>query len=212
MQLQQLVYLQLWIHYMNQRTRIQLRTIIEKIQKLEPVAIGIVIIAAGLNIVESVNNLVQFPESICRANPSLPWCLSGKLTPQWIGTKIEDVYIKKLQNYEPETTLVVTDKFPAQTEDKDISILRNVDQQELSKIGIKQKTNSGQYEAILRRYKKNGIPLCLKIYGKRNFATSEFKNIIIISDFPDSKTYDSLKSEERDKKCTDKYEPPIVPK
>lgn len=197
----------------NQKTRIQLRTILERIQKLEPVAIGLVILAAGLNIVESVNNIVQFPESVCRANPSLPWCLSGKLAPQWIGTKIEDVYIKKLKNYEPETTLVVTDKSPYESEEeKDISILRNVDQQDLSNIGIKQKTNSGQYEAILRRYQKNGTPLCLKIYGKRNFATSEFKNIILIGDFTDSKTYDSLKSEERDKKCKDKYETPIVPK
>ncbi|GET36532.1 hypothetical protein [Microseira wollei] len=195
----------------GQPTRIQLRTIIERIQKLQPVAIGLVIIAASLKIVESVNNIVQFRESVCRTDLSAPLCPPEKLDPpQWIGTKIEDVYIKKLQNYEPETTLVVTDKFPDRTEKKDISVLRNVDQ-EISEIGVK-KRNSGQYEAILRRAKKNGTPLCLKIYGKRKFATSEFKNIIEIDEkFPDSKTYDSLNPEERDKKCKDKHEIPIPP-
>ncbi|HAX80784.1 MAG TPA: hypothetical protein DCY88_34340 [Cyanobacteria bacterium UBA11372] len=190
----------------GQPTRIQLRTTLEKIQKLQIVVIVWLLITAALEIIESVNNIVQFRESVCRTNLSSPLCPQEKLDPQWIGTKIEDVYIKKLQNYEPETTLVVTDKPPDKTESKDISILRNVDQ-ELAKINVVKKTNSGQYEAILRKAKNKGTPLCLQIYGKRKFATSEFKNIIDIEEeFPDSKTYDSRKPEEMDKKCKEKYD------
>jgi hypothetical protein len=115
------------------------------------------------------------------------------------------VYIKKLKNYEIETTLVVTDKAPGDDEKKDISVLRNVDQ-ELSKIKYPKKSNSGQYEGILRKAKNNRKPLCLKIYGNRNFETSEFKNIINIKeDFPQNKTYDSLPSQERDRECEKKY-------
>jgi hypothetical protein len=191
----------------GQPTRIQLRTTLEKIQKLQIVVIVWLSVTAALEIIESVNNIVQFRESVCRTNLSSPLCPPEKLNePQWIGTKIEDVYIKKLQNYEPETTLVVTDKSPYESEqEKDISIIRNIDQK-LGEIGMNNKSNSGQYEAILRTAKKNGKALCLQIYGKRNFATSEFKNIIFIGDFPEGKTYDSLKSEERDKKCKAEYE------
>lgn len=191
-----------------QQTRTQLLTIIEKIQKFQPVAIVMVILSSSLFLVEKYNDIVQFPESVCRQNPSWPWCPSEE--PEWIGTKIEDVYIKKLQNYEPETTLVVTDKSRHEEEKKDISVLRNVDQ-ELSKLSSGgKKRNSGQFEAILRTAKNNRTPLCLRIYGKRDFATSEFKNIIAIDeDFPESKNYDSLTSTERDQKCQNKLRPTV---
>lgn len=188
----------------HQVTKIQWLTIIENLKnlRLQPVAIGVVLLASSLFLLEKYNDLVQFHESVCRNNPSSSWCPSPHPNPpEWIGTKIEDVYIKKLKNYEIETTLVVTDKSPYEEEKKDISVLRNVDQ-ELSKVKEGKKTNSGQYEAILRKAKNNRKPLCLRIYGNRNFETSEFKNIIDIKEnFPDNQTYDSLSSEERDLKC-----------
>jgi hypothetical protein len=189
----------------GQQTRIQL-TILQRLQKLKPVAIGLVIFAAGVNIVEFINNIVQFPESLCRANPSLPWCFSGKISSQWIGTKIEDVYIKKLKNYEPETTLVVTDKPENSPEYEDISVLRNVDQN-LSNINLGIKRNSGQFEAYLRKQKHGKKPVCLQIYGKRNFETSEFKNIIDYKEFPSNQVYNNLTPQERDTAC--KEEPRI---
>jgi hypothetical protein len=188
----------------GQPTRIQL-TILQRLLKLKPVAIGLLIIVAGSNIVETINNIVQLPESLCRAYPSWPWCFSGKISSQWIGTKIEDVYIKKLKDYEPETTLVVTDKPDNAPENEDISVLRNVDQ-DISSIFGGKKQNSGQYEAILRKAKNKGIPLCLQIYGKRKFATSEFKNIILIGDFPDTETYDSSNPKKMDQKCEGKHQ------
>jgi len=194
----------------NQATNNQWLTRIQRIRNLQTVAVSLVLLGSAYNILQAVNNITQGTESFCRANPSSRWCPSEKIDPEWIGTKIEDVYIKKLQNYEPETTLVVTDKSPDQIEEKDISILRNVDQG-LSKINLGEKRNSGQYEALLRTAKKNGKPLCLIIYGKRKFATSEFKNIISIQDFPDSKTYDSLNSEKRDQRCK-QLPTPITPK
>lgn len=142
-------------------------------------------------------NISQFPQAICSL---IPFCPPQFPPPEWIATKIEDVYIKDLRNYELETTLVITDKSPHNKQEKDISILRNVDQ-DLSKIGAGKKQNSGQYEAVLRTAKNNRKPLCLKIYGRRHYPTSEFKNIIDLQDFPDSKIYDSLTSEERDKQC-----------
>lgn len=186
------------------QTKIQFLTLIENLKnlRLRPIAIGVVLLASSLFLLEKYNDLVQFHESVCRNNPSSSWCPSPPPNPrEWIGTKIEDVYIKKLKNYEIETTLVVTDKSPYEEEKKDISVLRNVDQ-ELSKVKEGKKTNSGQYEAILRKAKNNRKPLCLRIYGNRNFETSEFKNIIDIKEnFPDNQTYDSLSSEERDLKC-----------
>lgn len=188
-----------------QQTKIQLLTIIENFKNLRPVAIGVVILASSLFLVEKYNDIVQFHESVCRNNPSSRWCPSETIEPEWIGTKIEDVYIKRLQNYEPETTLVVTDKSRHEEEKKDISVLRNVDQ-DLSKLSSGgKKRNSGQFEAILRTAKNNRTPLCLRIYGKRDFGTSEFKNIIAIDEeFPESKNYDSLTSTERDQKCQNK--------
>jgi hypothetical protein len=184
-----------------QQTKIQLLTLIEKFLKREPVAIVLFIVLSLFFIIEKYNDLSQLRESSCRKNPSSPWCPPPHPDlPVWIGTKIEDVYIKNLKNYEIDTTLVVTDKAPGDDEKKDISVLRNVDQ-ELSKIKYPKKSNSGEYEGILRKAKNNRKPLCLKIYGNRKFETSEFKNIIFIEDFPDSKTYDSLTSEERDQRC-----------
>ena len=98
----------------------------------------------------------------------------------------------------------MTDKSPYKEQDKDFSVIKNVDQ-DLSKIGAGKKQNSGQYEAVLRIAKNNRKPLCLKIYGRRHYPTSEFKNIIDdIKDFPDPKNYDSLTSEARDRECTPK--------
>ena len=192
----------------HQATKIQWLTLIENLKnlRLQPVAIGVVILASSLFLLEKYNDLVQFHESVCRNNPSSSWCPSPYPNPpEWIGTKIEDVYIKNLKNYEIDTTLVVTDKSPSAKQEEDISVLRNVDQ-ELSKVKEGKKTNSGQYEAILRKAKNNRKPLCLRIYGNRNFETSEFKNIIDIKeDFPDNQTYDSLTSEERDLKCQKAY-------
>lgn len=193
----------------SQPTKIQFSTLIKHLKnlRLRPVATGVVILASSLFLLEKYNDLVQFHESLCRNNPSSSWCPSSPpKPPEWIGTKIEDVYIKKLNNYEIETTLVVTDKYPYEKEENDISVLRNVDQ-ELSKIRRGKKTNSGHYEAILRKAKNNRKPLCLRIYGNRKFETSEFKNIIDIKeDFPDNQTYDSLRSEERDLKCHQAYQ------
>lgn len=189
-----------------QQTKIQLITKIEKFLKREPVAIVLFIVLSLFFIVEKYNDLSQFRESFCRNNPSSPWCPPPRPNPpEWIGTKIEDVYIKKLSNYDLETTLVVTDKEPSKEEVKDISVIRNVDQ-ELSKSGESEKRNSGQYEALLRRAKKHGKPVCLKIYGRRNFANSEFKNIIgLKKDFPGGTTYyNSLEPEQRDQECEKK--------
>lgn len=191
-----------------QSTKIQWSTLIKHLKnlRLRPVATGVVILASSLFLLEKYNDLVQFHESVCRNNPSSSWCPSPPPNPpEWIGTKIEDVYIKKLKNYEIETTLVVTDKSPSKEEKKDISVLRNVDQ-ELSQLDKGKKTNSGQYEAILRKAKNNRKPLCIRIYGNRNFETSEFKNIIgVREDFPPNQSYDTLTSEERDQECEKKY-------
>ena len=82
-------------------------------------------------------------------------------------------------------------------------IIRKVERH-LSKIGRGPKQNSGQYEALLRTAKNNRTPLCLEIYGRRNFKTSEFKNIIGIKEFPSKNNYDSLTPEQRNQLC----EPP----
>jgi hypothetical protein len=166
--------------------------------------IGMALLGGVLKTMEVFVNISQFPQAICSLTPLCPPRLDD---PVWIGTKIEDVYIKKLNNYEIETTLVVTDKAPSAKQEEDISVLRNVDQK-LSKAHQHDKKNSGQFEAILRKAKNDRKPLCLKIYGRRNFATSEFKNIIVIDDdFPKSQKYDSLTSKERDDQCIKKPRP-----
>ncbi|HAZ48294.1 MAG TPA: hypothetical protein DDW76_05420 [Cyanobacteria bacterium UBA11369] len=170
---------------------------IQTIQKFPPLVISLGLVGGIIKTAESVNNIVQLPESVCRANPSFLLCPPEKLDPEWIGTRIEDVYIKKLQNYEPETTLVVTDKPEKTTENEDISILRNVDQDN-SRINLGTKKNSGQYEAFLRRAKSERKPVCLRVYGRRNFETSEFKNIIDYNEFPSDQVYKNLTPQRRD--------------
>ena len=170
---------------------------IQIIQNFPPLVISLGLFGGIVKTAEFVNNIVQFPESVCRANPSFLLCPPEKLDPAWIGTTIEDVYIKKLRNYEPETTLVVTDKPENTPENEDISILRSVDQDN-SRINLGAKKNSGQYEAFLRRAKNERKPVCLRIYGKRNFETSEFKNIIDYNEFPADQVYKNLTSQRRE--------------
>ncbi|MEG4318908.1 MULTISPECIES: hypothetical protein [unclassified Microcoleus] len=150
--------------------------------------------------IEFFVNISQVPQAICILTP---YCQPPLPPPGWIATRIEDVYIKKLNNYEIDTTLVVTDKPPDKQPEYEVSIIRNVDQN-LSRIGRPSKQNSGQYEAFIRKAKNNRTPLCLEIYGRRNFKTSEFKNIIGIKEFPSNNNYDSLTPEQRNQLC----EPP----
>ena len=159
--------------------------------------IGMALFGGVVKTIEFSVNISQFPQAICSLTP---FCPPRFPPPKWIGVKIEDVYIKDLRNYQLESTLVVTDKSPYKDLDKDISIIRNVDQ-DLSRIGAGIKQNSGQYEALLRIAKNNRTPVCLKVYGRRHYPTSEFFNIIDIQDFPDSKTYDILTSTQRDDRC-----------
>ncbi len=160
--------------------------------------IPMALFGGAVKTIEFFVTMSQFPQAICILTPLCP---PEPPPPKWIGVKIEDVYIKDLRNYQLETTLVVTDKSPYEEQDKDFSIIKNVDQN-LSKIGAGKKQNSGQYEAVLRIAKNNRKPLCLKIYGRRHYPTSDFKNIIDIKDFPAPQNYDSLKSEARDRECT----------
>lgn len=147
--------------------------------------------------IEFFVNISQAPQAICILTP---FCQPPLPPPVWIATRIEDVYIKKLNNYEIDTTLVLTDQPPDQKSENDVSIIKNVDQN-LSRIGRPYKQNSGQYEALLRTAKNNRKPLCLEIYGQRNFKTSEFKNIIGIKEFPSNNNYDSLTAEQRNLLC-----------
>lgn len=192
----------------GQPTKIQFITILKKFlnsRPLQTISLGII---AFLFLIEKTNDLVQFYQSVCRTDLSSPWCSSELPKPEWIGTKIEDIYIKKLRDYEPETTLVVTDKPENTTENEDISVLRNVDQ-DLSKINQGKKRNSGQFEAFLRKARNQRKPVCLKIYGKRNFEKSEFKNIIDYSEFPRDQVYERLTSQQRNQVCDKK--PTIQP-
>jgi len=188
----------------GQRTTIQSSGWITKFKvatRTKTLIIGMGLFGGVVNTIEFFVNISQFPQAICSLTPFCPPSLDP---PKWIGVKIEDVYIKKLRNYELETSLFVTDKSPYEDPlDKDVSVIRNVDQ-DLSKIGAGKKQHSGQYEAVLRTAKNNRKPVCLKIYGRRHYPTSEFFNIIDIKDFPDSQNYDSLKSEKRNKLCTPK--------
>ncbi|MEG3858440.1 hypothetical protein [Microcoleus sp. herbarium12] len=162
--------------------------------------IPMALFGGAVKTIEFFVNMSQVPQAICILTPLCP---PEPPPPKWIGVKIEDVYIKDLRNYQLETTLFVSDKSPYEEQDKDFSVIKNVDQN-LSRIGAGKKQNSGQYEAVLRIAKNNRKPLCLKIYGRRHYPTSEFKNIIDIKDFPDPKNYDSLTSEARDRECTPK--------
>jgi hypothetical protein len=161
---------------------------------------GTALFGGVVKTIEFFVNISQVPQAICILTP---YCQPPLPPPVWIATTIEEVYIKKLHNYEVDTTLVVTDKPPDKQSENDVSIIRNVDQN-LSKIGRAYKHNSGQYEALIRTAKNNQTPLCLEIYGRRNFKTSEFKNIIGIKEFPSKNNYDSLSSEQRNQLC----EPP----
>ncbi len=163
--------------------------------------IGMALFGGAVKTIEFFVNISQVPQAICILTPLCPPPLPPLSSPKWIGVKIEDVYVKDLRNYQLETTLVVTDKSPYEEQDKDVSVIKNVDQ-DLSKIGAGKKHNSGQYEAVLRTTKNNRKPICLKIYGRRHYPTSEFFNIIDIKEFPDTKNYDSLTSEARDRLCT----------
>jgi hypothetical protein len=86
-------------------------------------------------------------------------------------------------------------------------LLKNTDQ-DLLKLKGDKKNNSGQYEVILRRYKSERKPVCLRIYGIRRFETSEFKNIILLRDFPPDKlpNYDDMQPTKRDMACQKKYD------
>ena len=101
---------------------------------------------------------------------------------------------------------LVTDRPENVPEDEDISVLRNVDQ-DLSKINLGIKRNSGQFEAYLRKKRNEKKPVCLQIYGKRKFETSEFQNIIDYQEFPSNQVYDKLTPQQRDRVC--KEEPRI---
>ncbi len=181
----------------GQKTRIQLRTRFQNFINSRPIATILLLIIAVLYIIEKTNDLVQFYQSFCRTDLSSPLCPPEKLDSEWIGTKIEDVYNKNIKRYEPETTLVVTDKLDNTTENEDISILRNVDQDN-SRVNLGTKKNSGQYEAFLRRAKSERKPVCLRVYGRRNFETSEFKNIIDYNEFPSDQVYKNLTPQRRE--------------
>jgi hypothetical protein len=159
---------------------------------------GTALFGGVVKTIEFFVNISQVPQAICILTP---YCQPPLPPPVWIATTIEDVYIKNLHNYEIDTTLVVTDKSPDDKQpENDVSIIRNVDQ-DLSKIGLANKQNSGQDEALLRKAKNNRTPLCLEIYGRRRFRTSEFKNIIGIKEFPSNNNYDSLTPEQRNLLC-----------
>ncbi len=72
-------------------------------------------------------------------------------------------------------------------------MLKNTDR-DLSKLNGDKKNNSGQYEVRLRRYKSERKPVCIRIYGTRSFKNSDFKNIILIRDFPPDKLITLLHS------------------
>lgn len=160
---------------------------------------GTALFGGVVNTIEFFVDISQVPQAICILTP---YCRPLPPPPVWIATRIEDVYLKKLNNYEIDTTLVVTDKSPYIQPEKEVSVIRNVDQ-DLSKIGRPKKQNSGQYEALIRIAKNNRKPLCLEIYGRRNYETSEFKNIIGIKEFPSNNNYDSMRSEERERLCNE---------
>jgi hypothetical protein len=71
----------------NQATNNQWLTRLEKIKNLKTVAVSLVLLGAGYNILQAVNNITQATESFCRANPSSRWCPSETIEPEWIGTK-----------------------------------------------------------------------------------------------------------------------------
>jgi hypothetical protein len=163
------------------------------VQNLVPFTL---LLASSFYLLDKFNNLYQLGEYSCRIESSLWWCPSEP--PEWIGTKIEDVYNKNISQYTPETTLVVTDKSEKTLENEDVSILRNVDQ-DMSRINLGKKRNSGQYEAFLRKAKNEKKPVCLQTYGKRNFEKSEFKNIIDYNEFPFDLVFKNLTSKQRDR-------------
>jgi hypothetical protein len=101
---------------------------------------GTALFGGVVKTIEFFVNISQVPQAICILTP---YCQPPLPRPVWIATRIEDVYLKKLNNYEIDTTLVVTDKSPYIQPDKEVSIIRKVDQ-DLSKIGRGNKQNSGQ--------------------------------------------------------------------
>ena len=147
--------------------------------------IGMALFGGIVKTIEFLVNISQAPEAICSITSLCPPPPDG---PEWIGTRIEEVYSKKLPNYNPDTTLVQTDKGATQGEKNDVSLLKNT-AQDLSKLNGDKKNNSGQYEVRLRRYKSERKPVCIRIYGTRSF-----KNIILIRDFPPDKLITLLHS------------------
>jgi hypothetical protein len=70
---------------------------------------GTALFGGVVKTIEFFVNISQVPQAICILTP---YCQPPLPPPAWIATTIEEVYIKKLNNYEFDTTLVVTDKPP----------------------------------------------------------------------------------------------------
>jgi hypothetical protein len=165
-------------------------------------------LATVLGLFGPLTNAITFFEKIgdevkqaFKSDPPTPTCfttmptINNVTTSKWIGAKVESVTEQKYQKYCSNTKIIQTD----QNLSEFINV-KNVDQ-DLSSISRNSKNNSMDFTAHLKRAEKRKQPLCLEVYGIRNYKESDFKNIIQINFWKSKKNYEKLSAEERNSEC-----------